>query len=258
MSTETEIKKFDYSSTDMVIYHGGCPDGLGGAWCFIMANKSLFPTKENSPFFPGKYGSPPPDVKDKHIVLVDFSYPVNDILEMLKTAKSIRVLDHHKTALPLKDISHPNFSYVIDMNRSGAEIAYDEIHGMSDKARPWFTNDIGDRDRWAWNIPDSKHTTRAMNGLGYYESLELFSLIGLLPREYYIKIGKAFTTSDEKLFQSVAQKASYATSIINDKVYKVRLVNSQHTSASDVGALLCQDGTAHFAVVYRHKFDTND
>lgn len=77
----------------LVIYHGNCADGFGAAWCFW--NKY----GDEYEFHPGVYQEPPPDVADRDVYLVDFSYKRPGLLEMAKTAESITVIDHHKSAI---------------------------------------------------------------------------------------------------------------------------------------------------------------
>lgn len=52
----------------------------------------------NVEFVPGVYGQEPPDVAGKDVVLVDFSYKYDVLAELAWRAKSIIVLDHHKSA----------------------------------------------------------------------------------------------------------------------------------------------------------------
>ena len=74
------------------IYHANCMDGFGAAWVVWK-------------YFGGEvgmhaagYGSPPPEVGGRDVVIVDFSYK-REVLEALaKEARSVLVLDHHKTA----------------------------------------------------------------------------------------------------------------------------------------------------------------
>ena len=73
----------------LVIYHGNCADGFGVAW--VIWNKH--PDWE---FYPGVYGEEPPDVIDRQVILVDFSYSYHQLCLMGNVAKSILMLDHHK------------------------------------------------------------------------------------------------------------------------------------------------------------------
>lgn len=80
---------------DLVIYHRDCADGFTAAW---LAHKHLGDTAE---YIPAGYNDTElPDVTDKHVLILDFSYP-NETLKNLVTlggAKTVTIIDHHKTA----------------------------------------------------------------------------------------------------------------------------------------------------------------
>ena len=76
----------------LCIYHGNCADGFGAAW---VVRKALGDDVE---FFPGVYQSEPPDVTGRDVVMVDFSYKRDVLLDMAAEADSIVIIDHHKTA----------------------------------------------------------------------------------------------------------------------------------------------------------------
>ena len=82
----------------LCIYHGNCADGFAAAVIIRMYNPDM-------EFYPGIYGEQPPDVTDREVIMLDFSYK-KDLLEMLAwRAKSILILDHHKSAEEnLKDL----------------------------------------------------------------------------------------------------------------------------------------------------------
>lgn len=76
---------------DLCIYHGNCDDGFGAAWAIWRR----WPDVE---FVPGVYGKPLPSATGKNVLFVDFSDKRPGILAMGKTAKSVVIIDHHKTA----------------------------------------------------------------------------------------------------------------------------------------------------------------
>src|SRR3974390_1975841 len=80
MTDAEQIRKDQQMS--VCIYHGNCADGFGAAW---VVRKAL----GNIEFFPGKYQEPPPDVRGKDVVMVDFSYKRPVLLEMAEKANSI-------------------------------------------------------------------------------------------------------------------------------------------------------------------------
>jgi oligoribonuclease NrnB/cAMP/cGMP phosphodiesterase (DHH superfamily) len=156
---------------DICIYHGNCDDGFGAAWVV----RKFF--GNDVQFFPGIYGKEPPEVGGKNVLMVDFSYKRPVLEAMLqsgdvKQASTILILDHHKTAAEdLAGIAFPEDSYdpatwrnkweafcewpvraIFDMDRSGAQIAWDYFSDGED--RPQFIDLIGDRDLWKFQYGD--------------------------------------------------------------------------------------------------------
>ena len=152
------------------IYHANCADGFTAAWA---VRQAIGTTAE---FIPAGYGSAPPDVAGADVIIVDFSYPRPVIDQMAKSARSILILDHHKTAQEnLSGLPEPgldtdpldwdglvrasrqspecNVFAIFDMDRSGAQIAWDFFH---DSARPELVDYVADRDLWQWRLPASR------------------------------------------------------------------------------------------------------
>jgi hypothetical protein len=81
-------------SPDLVIYHDKCADGIVAAW-------ACWKRWGDAPeYLAANYGhQPPANVANRNILIVDFSYPADDLRSMVAAgARSIVVLDHHKTA----------------------------------------------------------------------------------------------------------------------------------------------------------------
>lgn len=130
----------------MVIYHGNCVDGYTAAW----AAWRRFGDKDTE-YIAANHGDAPPDVTGKKVLIVDFSYPREELIEMQKKSSWLWVYDHHKTAqTDLQDLHFATF----DMNKSGAGITWDELHkGVT---RPWLVDYVEDRDLWKFSLMQSK------------------------------------------------------------------------------------------------------
>lgn len=155
---------------DICIYHGNCADGFGAA--FVLWGRF----GDGVQFVPGIYGEAPPDVTGKDVVLVDFSYKRPVLDKMASAARTLVILDHHKTAaadlagLPpppdgpynpdgLSSWQHECNAPValhalFDMDRSGAQIAWDYFY--PGQRRPKLIDYIGDRDLWRFKLPHSR------------------------------------------------------------------------------------------------------
>jgi oligoribonuclease NrnB/cAMP/cGMP phosphodiesterase (DHH superfamily) len=142
----------DPNSINLVIYHANCTDGFGAAYS---AWKLL---GDRAEYHAAKYGEPPPDVKGKNVVVLDFSYDNATTKQLMKEAKSFLVIDHHKSAMvELHDVSCTHF----DMNHSGAMLSWRFFH--PGKEAPRLIKFIEDRDLWKWEIPYSKEFSAAFD-----------------------------------------------------------------------------------------------
>jgi len=119
----------------LFIYHKGCFDGFTSAWIY-----SRFVDRD-AEFLPARYGDKPPYANRRRVVVADFSYPREQMANLLAWASEAVVLDHHKTAeealVGLEDevcagLDHISAAewrlyhgIVFDMERSGAGITWD-------------------------------------------------------------------------------------------------------------------------------------
>ncbi len=130
--------------SQLVIYHASCTDGWTAAWA------AWRKFGDEAEYLPAQYGSPFPDVTGKDVLIVDFSFARATLLEMKEKAASLRVLDHHKSAAA--DLEGLDFC-TFDMDRSGAGITWDELHGGE---RPKLVDYVEDRDLWRFHLPRSR------------------------------------------------------------------------------------------------------
>lgn len=152
------------------IYHGGCFDGFAAAWAVGCAFGS-----DNLDFYPGVYQEAPPDVTNRDVIIVDFSYKAHVLKEMADKASSLLVLDHHKTAmndlefLPYAGNNFTDWQYnrvdrrnsgaVFDMDRSGCMITWQFFFDVPTPIMftpPIMFTHIQDRDLWQFNYEETK------------------------------------------------------------------------------------------------------
>lgn len=145
--------------TTYILYHDNCPDGFAAALACKRANLP------NPVFIPCRYGMRLQDVLaeiqlgDKTVV-VDFSFPRDQMQAFHDAGYSLLVLDHHKTAEA--DCAGLPFC-VFDMNRSGAVMAWEYFHSGE---VPELIRYVQDRDLWRWEMPHSREFSAA---LGSYQ-----------------------------------------------------------------------------------------
>lgn len=137
----------------IVIFHGLCNDGFAAAW---VAHK-VFP---NACYVPVNHGQNPPNVTGKNVYMFDFAYKRPIMLDMYDKAKSIIVLDHHKTAaIELDDLPFCRF----DMSKSGATLAWDYFKDKIGGNMPWLISYTEDRDLYKFNLPKSREINAALD-----------------------------------------------------------------------------------------------
>ena len=129
----------------LVIFHGGCTDGACAAAVVLCAH----PTAELHPA--GYDDGTAPDVRGRHVFIVDFSYPRAILVEMERQAESLLVLDHHRSARDqLAGLPFARF----DMDRSGAGMTWD--HFFPGEPMPWIVRYVQDTDLWRFEEPFCK------------------------------------------------------------------------------------------------------
>lgn len=246
---------------DICIYHGNCADGFTAAWAVWKR------FGDDVQYVPGVYGAPPPDVTGLNVVIVDFSYKRPVLAEMLKSANSLLVLDHHKTAEAdlaaggdepriiamgsytgrvdwqryLENLAQDDCENagklvytVFDMARSGAGIAWDFFHPAT--PRPAIIDYVEDRDLWKFTLPRSRDI--AANLFSYDYTFENWDMCDLA-----ISCGQGFADEgaaiERKHHKDVAElvQAFRRSMVIGGQL--VPVANVPYTLTSDAGHLMC-------------------
>lgn len=138
----------------IVIFHSNCLDGFGsayGAWVHFNLNQGI-----EAQFVPAAHGDTPPDATGKTVYLLDYAYKRDGMKQLCEQAARVVVLDHHITAveeLAGLDEEFDNLELLLDMDRSGAMIAWEYFH--TDPV-PKLIACVQDRDMWRWDIPESQ------------------------------------------------------------------------------------------------------
>ena len=255
-------------SKPICIYHGNCADGFTAAWAVWKRFGDEFD------YFPGVYQQPPPDVTGRDVLLVDFSYKRDVLQKMAETARSILVLDHHKSASDdlhqsssnaedrsyvsrvdtwsmrlswerhLENIIHDAneggnclTTYVfMDMERSGAGIAWDFFH--PDVARPALVNFVEDRDLWRFKLPGSRAINAVVFSYPYeFEAWEELSrFIEHAPQE----AERAGSAIERKHHKDVAELVAALRTEMVIGGHWVPVANLPYTLTSDAGHLMCK------------------
>lgn len=211
----------------LVIYHSPCQDGFTAAWAVWKAH----PDWE---FYPAKHGDPPPDVTDRVVYIVDFSYKRPVLLEMAANAYWIYILDHHKTAQEdlLGELA-PNVSVQFNMDKSGAHLAWNYFH--PEEELPPIVKMVEDRDLWLFKYSITKAYTAYLFAQPYdFNIWDSISNANTL--EIITLAGEAILLKQAKDVEELSSNKFRAT--IGG--HEVWCVNVPYTLCSDMGNLLCK------------------
>ena len=191
---------YDYNSA-LVIYHHPCNDGMAALWAAHKYFTDLgVPVKTH----PATYGEPPPNVKDREVYILDFSYPKEVLLQMYETSRSLVVLDHHKTAK--EDLADLDFC-VFDMDRSGCGLTWDYFFpGLK---RPWLIDYAEDRDLWNFKLPYSKEVNAVISSIQL--DITSWDELSKMDLSHVIAEGKAIVRYIQKKVQEACDNAQIVT-----------------------------------------------
>jgi nanoRNase/pAp phosphatase (c-di-AMP/oligoRNAs hydrolase) len=214
------------------------------------------PREDRDPeFYEGVFGQPPPDVKGRDVVLVDFSYPRDQMFTLAKDAKSLLVLDHHKTAQETLQlwVAPQNTTVIFDMNKSGAGLAWDYYFPKAE--RPFLVNYVEDRDLWNWKLPHSRELNAYISILPFvFEAWTAAHIGGMIPEGITesIKMGRAALAKTAQYVAEV-KKNAYLTVF---EGHTVPIVNAPQVDISELVHSLCEDGGYHpFAMGFGQRSD---
>ena len=248
---------------DICIYHDPCDDGFAAAWC-VWKRWGLID------FRPANYGwkIPDHDIDGKNILVVDFSFPPNIIEQMAERAKSIVILDHHKTAeadlSELHSVHGAQFDNVgrlfgrmtgtwrekvlaeFDMERSGASLAWRFC--FPNNTQPELIRHIEDRDLWKFDIPDTKAISLYLRS--FDRTFEGWDLIMDDFQNYREKVLSEARAVEMFSNRKVFEIADTATIEQFEGYEGVAVAYAPYTFVSEVGhELLRRHPTAPFAAI---------
>ena len=234
----------------LCIYHGNCADGFGAAWTVRQALGA-----ENVDFHAGHYGKPAPDVEGRDVIIVDFSYPYELLVLLGHQARSILIIDHHKTAAEALEQLQPapaTFSEwatstqrvgtVFDMGRSGAGLTWDYFN--PGQPRPALINHIEDRDLWKFKLEGTREIQA--NLFSYPYDFEVWDALMKQPVSISIAAGVAI---ERKHHKDVAELVDGSKRRMLIGGHDVPVANLPYIHSSDAGHLMA-DGEP-FAACYQ-------
>lgn len=251
---------------DICLYHANCDDGFGAAWAIWQK------WGDTIAYAPCSYGDPLLSAADMNVLMVDFSYKRNELTKLAFDAKSVVVLDHHKTAqeelefftipgmtrftvddVPFKN--HRKITALFDMERSGARLAWEFAHPSDAVEHPRFQEMplmlrlIEDRDLWRFRYPETRPFSAALRT--YPQDFETWETIShSVPQ--LVEEGVTILRAHDANIKKFTEQTYFAT--IGG--YYVPVVNVPYHYASDTAHhLLGQFEGAAFAACWFRRAD---
>lgn len=230
-----------HEKENVVFYHGNCTDGFGGAysaWKKLGDNATYVPLEHAG----GLSLDQLPNLKDKNVYIIDFSFEKDLYEEVLKIAKNVQLLDHHKSAYQKLCGCKGCF---FDLNRSGAMIAWQYFN--PDVEPPYFIKLIQDGDLWKFKYEDTNPFYRAIHMME-----EKFEVWQQLENEDFI----SKTIEDGKLLNrfymsQVEEIAKEAKSVMINGQLGLG-VNGPRMFASELGNVLAKRSET-FALIWHER-----
>lgn len=246
----------------LCIYHGNCADGFTAAWAVWKRFGDEFE------YHPGVYQNPPPDVTGRDVVMVDFSYKRAAMEQMAKAARSILVLDHHKSAevdlrglgvdmsgwsgalawgryldcvaqdhMENANINGAIIYQLFDMERSGAGLTWDFFHGGE---RPNLVQYVEDRDLWRFKLPLSREVNAFIFSYDY--SFRNWDFINAAMHNHMgvQDVADQGGAIERKHHKDIAELVKVTRRELCIGGHWVPVANLPYTFTSDAGSLMCE------------------
>lgn len=219
----------------LCIYHGNCADGFGAAW-------SVWKKHPDAIFYAGMYGKTKPNCTGKNVYLVDFSYKADVLKEIVSEAKSVTIIDHHKTA---KDDIQPllddgTINGIFDMAKSGAMLTWEWFH--KGETPPRLIRHIQDRDLWKFELEKTREVQAAVFSYPYdFETWDwLMSYCD--DDDGFQSLVNQGAAIERKHFKDIEELLSVSMREMNIGGYVVWSANIPYTLASDACHSMCGKG----------------
>lgn len=200
---------------DVVVYHGGCNDGL----CAAAIAYELW---DDTPMYlPSQYQQPLPQpvaAGGKRLLILDFCYPEEAMKHINDHWEHWLLIDHHIDHAWVKKVYPDNV--VFDVEYSAAMLTWKNLrHRRQDT--PELIRYVQDRDLWRWELPYSRRVAAAMQEWKAWTPSQWCDALYTQDVDALIKQGKTILEIHEGIAKSAAKRSQRF--ILGDT--PVRMVN---------------------------------
>lgn len=207
--------------SQLVMYHANCSDGFCSAWLL----KQAMPECELMPVSYGNMGDEQlsellDKVRQRNVVIADFSFKPDVMIQIIDSASSVLLLDHHKTAeqdletllASITPQQRSKFDYEFNMDKSGAMIVYDWLlrndYCIPRMGARKLTAYVQDRDLWLRKQPESVEINSVIQATP--KTIEDYNLLSSRMFERLddvVKDGRAMLRAQAEIIDSHVSKA---------------------------------------------------
>jgi uncharacterized protein len=216
----------------LCIYHGCCADGFTAAWVVWK-----FFGEGNVDFHAASHGDPLPEVCDRDVYVVDFSYPRPVTEELAQHARRLTVIDHHVTAAQdLEGLIRNDgiVDGVFDMDKAGCLLTWEWF--FKGEAPPPTLLAVNDRDLWKFERPWTREIFLALTSYPYdFETWDT-----QMAADRFASLRQDGMALSRKQQKDVAEIIAAGRHLITIAGHTVPACNVPSIWASDAGHLLAQ------------------
>jgi len=203
------------------------------------------------------------DVKDKNVVIVDFSFPKDVMQQLIDDASFVVWIDHHETAMrTLPEMWHDsNIAGKRAIDKAACELAWE--YYFPGESMPHAVKLIGDRDMWRFAFKETKAFCEcAMLKLTCPERSAWSELLDQAATDAHdlCLSGSLMTKwceAGKYLLEAKQQRIEKAFRDGHDTMfhgYKTRMINSNN-DVSDIGDYCVVDKEYDIALIYSYRDD---
>ncbi len=202
----------------VILYHADCDDGFGGAW----SAWKKFGNKAD--YIAVQHQEPPPKgLKNKEIYMIDFTYPLPIVKELMRVNKRVTAIDHHKSAeIETKATYKPLYA----LNHSGSTLAWKYFHPK--KTAPKLLLHVEDSDLFKFKLRNTKEVRSYLRNLPFdfkiwdklaadFKNTEKHKII--------IKTGTELLRYENKLVRDTAEHNAEIVKFFGHKTYAINSPN---------------------------------
>jgi oligoribonuclease NrnB/cAMP/cGMP phosphodiesterase (DHH superfamily) len=213
----------------IVLYHGNCPDGFGGAYA---AWKKFGDAADYVPL--ARDVDPPFGFEGAHLYFIDFCYPQEIMDRYIAEAAKVTVLDHHEG---VEEVITRMPEYRYTSEHSGSVIAWKYFH--PDTPVPMLLQYVETGDLYKFTMPDAQQAlaylyTRPQSFLEWDALRE--QMDDTEGRARIVELGRSYAEHKQIVVEQIMKQAE----LVDFEGHRTYLASCSKQFTSPVGNQLAQ------------------